>query len=124
YRGGRAEALDLAKSLESKSETNAEMLSGLSTFYASIENGDEAVRLAEAAVKADPAKSKVHAALGSALRVNFRLEDSAAAFATAWDLDPTSIALKRSRAEIKRAIGKSDEAAALYREALAADEND
>src|SRR4029079_5788330 len=101
YRGGRAEALDLAKSLESKSETNAEMLSGLSTFYASIENRDDAVRLAQAALHADPAKSKAHAALGTALRVNFRLEDSAAAFAKALELDPTSIALKRSLAEIK-----------------------
>jgi tetratricopeptide (TPR) repeat protein len=124
YRGNRAEALDLAKTLESKSETDAEILAGLSTFYASIENGDEAIRLAEAAVKADPTKSKAQVALGTALRVNFRLEDSAAAFAKAVELDPTSVSLKRSLAEIKRAIGKSEEAVSLYREALTADEND
>jgi tetratricopeptide (TPR) repeat protein len=124
YRGNRAEALDLAKTLESKSENKPEMLAALSTFYASIENGDEAVRLAEAAVKADPVKSKSYVALGTALRVNFRLEDSATAFAKALELDPTSVLLKRSLAEIKRAIGKSDEAIALYRDALTADEND
>ena len=124
WRGNRAEAFEIAISLEAKGGTDAEVLAALAVFHASIESGDEAIRLAEAAVKADPAKSKVHAALGLALRVNFRLDESAAAYAKALEIEPTSIPIKRSLADLRRATGKADEAITLYRDVLAADEKD
>jgi len=124
WRGDRQQALELAKNLEAKIGPDAEQLSNLAMFYVTIENGDEAVRLAEAAVKAEPTKSKGYATLGLAQRVDFRLDESAAAYAKAVELEPTSTALKRSLAEIKRATGKSDEALSIYRELVTADEAD
>jgi len=124
WRGERAEALEIAKTLESKIGPDAEQLSNLAMYYVTIENGDEAVRVAEAAVKAGPTKSKPYATLGLAQRVNFRLDESAAAYAKAVELEPTSAALKRSLAEIKRATGKSEDAVAIYRELVTADATD
>src|SRR4029077_18830164 len=98
--------------------------SNLAMYYVTVENGDEAVRVAEAAVKAEPTKSKPYATLGLAQRVNFRLDESAAAYAKAVELEPTSAALKRSLAEIKRATGKSDDAVTIYRELVTADATD
>ena len=124
WRGNRTEAFEIAKSLEAKGGADAEVLAALAVFHASIESGDDAIRLAEAAVKADPAKSKAHAALGLALRVNFKLDESAAAYAKALEIEPTSIPIKRSLADLRRATGKADESVTLYREILAADEKD
>jgi len=124
WKGDRQRAIEIAKALESKIGPNAEQLSDLALFYVSIENGDEAVRIADAAVKADPAKSKAYATLGLAQRVNFRLDESAAAYAKAVELEPTSTVLRRSLAEIRRATGKSDDAVTIYRELLTADEAD
>lgn len=124
WRGNRIEALDIAKTLESKAAGNSTQLTGLAMFHIGIENGDDAVRLAEKAVEADPASSKARQTLGLAHRVNFQLEESAAAYAKAVELEPTSTTIRRSLAEIKRALGKPDESAALYREILTADESD
>ena len=124
WHGNRVEAIEIAKVLESHIGSDADQLSALAMFYVGIENGDEAVRLGEAAVKADPTKSKSYGVLGLAERVNFKLDESAAAYAKALELDPNSASLRRNLAEIKRATGKADEAVALYRDALAADAND
>jgi tetratricopeptide (TPR) repeat protein len=124
WASNRVAGLDIAKMLEEKAATDADQLSTLAMFYIGIENGDEAVRLAELAVKAGASNSRAYATLGLAERVNFRLDESAAAYAKAVELEPASIALKRSLAEIRRATGKADEAVALYREAITADEND
>lgn len=124
WRGERPSAIDIAKALESQVGANADQLAALAMFYVGTENGDEAVRLAEAAVKADPSKSRSYGVLGLANRVDFKLDDSASAYAKALELDPNSISLKRNLAEIRRATGKADDAVALYREAVAADAND
>src|SRR4029079_451484 len=57
-------------------------------------------------------------------RVNFDLEESGKAFAKALELDPNSLAAKRGLAETKRALGRSDEALALYRELLEKNDGD
>jgi FOG: TPR repeat len=124
WKGSRAEAIDIAKTLETRVGSDPDQLSALAMFYVGIENGDEAVRLAEAAVKADPTKSKPYGVLGLAERVNFKLDESAAAYSKALELDPSSASLRRNLAEIKRATGKADEAVALYRDAVAADPKD
>ena len=124
WRGDRAEAIDIAKTLESRIGSDSDQFAALSMFYVGIENGDEAVRLAEAAVRSDPAKSRSYGVLGLAERVNFKLDESAAAYAKALELDPDSTSLKRNLAEIKRATGKADDAVSLYKDAVAADPND
>jgi len=120
FRGGRDEALALAKLLETRTST-PKQLTDLATFYMSVENGSEAKRLAEKAIALDPQSSAAYQTLGLALRIDFQLEASAAAYAKAVELDPASVPARRGLAEMKRSIGKSDEAVALYREILAKD---
>jgi tetratricopeptide (TPR) repeat protein len=124
WRGNRAPALEIGRMLESKIDTSPTQLIDLATFHISIENGDDAVRLSELALKAGPPTARAYETLGLANRVNFRLDDAAVAYAKALELDQTSISVRRSLADIKRAVGKPDEAIALYREAIAADPAD
>jgi len=122
FRGARGEALDITKILERKAETSVGQLLNIANFYLSIENGTEAKRVAEAAIKLDANSSAAYQTLGLANRMDFQLDDSAAAFARALELEPLSITARRGLAETKRSLGKADEAVALYREILAKDE--
>ncbi len=124
YRDQRNAGLEIAEAIEKKAEGNAKQLLSLATFYLGIESGSDAKRLAEAAIVIDPNSVTAYQTLGLAHRLNFDLEESAKAYSKALELDGGSVASKRSLAEMKRALGKSDEAAALYREILTANEND
>jgi len=121
WRGERSAAFDIARSLEEKCAQNATQLLGISSFYMSIENGGEAARVAENAIKIAPDSSAAYQALGLSKRIDFRLDDAAAAYAKALELEPGSLSARRGLAEIKRAIGRPDESAALYREILTGD---
>jgi tetratricopeptide (TPR) repeat protein len=59
--------------------------------------------------------------LGLANRVDFQLEESAAAYAKAVELDPETLQARQGLAEMDRSLGKSKDAIALYREILAKD---
>ena len=122
FRGLRGEALEITKILEGKAETNAGQLLSIAAFYISIENGSEARRVTENAIKLDPNSSAAYQTLGLANRVDFKLDESAAAYAKALELEPDSIAARRGLAEMKRSLGKPDEAVTLYREILAKDD--
>lgn len=121
FRGARQEAIDIAKTLETKASDNAVQLLALAAFYISIENGSEGKRLAEAVIKIEPASAAAYQTLGLANRVDFLLDDSATAYAKAVEIEPASLTAKRGLAEMKRSLGRSDEAAALYREILEKD---
>ncbi len=123
FRGARTEGFDLARSIEEKCSTVIQLLS-VANFYMSIENGSEARRVAENALKVDAASSPAHQTLGLANRMDFLLDESATAYAKALELDSDSISARRGLAEMKRALAKSDEAVVLYREILAKDEAD
>ncbi len=124
FRGERAAALEIARMIEAKAEGNARQLLGLATFYIGVESAAEAERLASKALAVDPNLPAAYQTLALAHRVNFQLEESAAAYAKALELDPESIVSRRSLAEMKRAVGKPLEAAALYREILVKDAAD
>lgn len=124
FRGARAEGFELAKAIEAKCEASVSQLLGVANFYMSIENGSEARRVADAALKLDPLSSAAYQTLGLANRMDFLLDDSAAAYAKALELDTESLTARRGLAEMKRATGKADDAVALYREILAKDEAD
>ncbi len=124
YRGQREAAIAITAVIEQKAEGNSAQLLVLASFYLGIENGDEAKRLAQAAAVVDPGSVAAYQILGVAHRLNFDLEESAKAYEKALELDPESSAAKRSLAEMKRALGRSDEAAALYREVLTKYPND
>ena len=94
----------------------------IATFYLSVENGAEARRVAENVIKIDPTSSAAYQTRGLANRIDFKLEESAIDYAKALELEPDSLSARRGLAEMKRSLGKADEAIALYREILAKDD--
>jgi tetratricopeptide (TPR) repeat protein len=124
YGNQRLAAMELARFIEKKVAANPKQLLVVAAFYLGIENGDEAKRVAEAAIAADPNSAAGYQALGLAHRLNFDLEESAKAYAKAAEVDPGSVSAKRSLAEMDRALGKAEAAATIYREIIAANEND
>lgn len=121
FRGMRDEAFEIAKTLEEKAASNVSQLLNIAGFYMSVENGLEAKRVAENAIKLAPDSSHAYQTLGLANRIDFRLDESAAAYGKALDLEPESHSARRGLAEMKRSLGRADEAAGLYREILAKD---
>ena len=124
FRGARIEAFEIANRLENKSDTSAGQLLTIAAFYMSVENGSEARRVAANAIKLEPNSSAAYQTLGLANRIDFQLDESAAAYAKAMELDPASLSARRGLAEMKRSLGRSDEAASLYREILTRDQSD
>lgn len=122
FRGLRDAGLEIARTLEGKAETNANQLLTIANFYLSVENGAEARRVAENVIKIEPNSASAYRTLGLANRVDFRLEESATAYAKALELEPDSLSARRGLAEMKRSLGLADEAIGLYREILAKDE--
>ena len=131
YQGQQAAAISLAKLIEEKISDNPKQLLGLATFYLGTEKAEEGKRLAQRAIElneslaVEPAeKVAAYQTLGLANRLGFQLEESEKAYAKALELNPDSVVSKRSLAETKRSVGKSDEALALYRELTQKDAND
>ena len=124
FRGERVASVEIAKMIEEKIGANARQIIGLATFYLGTENAYEGRRLAKKAIKLDPNLPSAYQTLGLASRMSFQLEDAVNAYAKALELDNKSVVSKRSLADVKRAVGKADEAAALYREILAVDATD
>ena len=123
-RGLRPAATEIALLIESKVENDGNQLAELSNYYLALENGAEAMRVAAKAAAKSPSSPAVYRALALAHRVNFDLELSADAYAKAVELEPDSAISKRGLADMKRALGKSDEAAVLYRELLSKNASD
>ena len=124
FRGHRSEALQIASIIEAKVDSNAKHLLEIATFHIGTENGSDAMRVAAKAAAKDPSSAAVHRTLALAHRINFDLELSADSYAKSLELEPDSATSKRGLAEMKRALGKSNEALTLYRELLAGNEND
>ena len=122
--GGVAPAYEAAATVEKNLAPDAPQFLALANFYLNLENGAEAKRLAEAALKLDERSSAAYQTLGMANRVNFDLEASTAAYEKAVELDPESVSARQSLAEMKRAIGKPDEAAAIFSSLIEKDPND
>ena len=124
FRGQREAAFDAAMIIEEKIAGNSQQLLALAAFYLGTEAAAEAKRVAEKVLEIEPASVAAYQTLGLANRMNFDLEESAAAYAKALEINPDSIISMRSLAEMKRATGKADEAAALYRTMLEKDAAD
>jgi len=119
FRGKRLEALEIVKILEEKADANAAQMLDIAAFYMSIENGSEAKRIAGKVIAFAPNSAAAYQTMGLANRIDFQLEDAAAAYEKALELDPDSMTARRGLAEMNRAVGKADEAVILYREILA-----
>lgn len=124
FRGEPVVAIEIAKDIEANSSASVTQLLSVASFYLVTENGDEAKRVAESALKLDERSAAAYLVIGMANRLNFDPSSSAAAFSKALELDPESLPARRSLADMKRALGKSDEALALYDELLAKDAED
>jgi tetratricopeptide (TPR) repeat protein len=125
YTHGEASAsYEIAAAIEKSAASSAPQLLALANFYLATENGTEGKRLAEAAIKIDERSAPAYQTLGMANRLSFDLEASAAAYEKAAELDPTSSSVKQSLAEMKRALGKPDEAIAIFSSLIEKDPND
>ena len=123
-RGQTSAAIEIAQKVEEKTVGNAKQTLALAGFYLGLENAAEAKRLVEKSLALAPEMPAAYQTLGLAERLNFKLDDSVAAYQKALELAPDSIISKRSLAEMKRAVGKPAEAVALYREILAKNDAD
>lgn len=121
FRGKEDDAIEIAKLIEERVDADPAKLITIANFYLSVENGEEAKRVAENVIKIAPASAAAYQTLALANRMQFKLEDSAAAYAKALELDPGSLIARHGLAEMKRSLGKADEAVTLYQEILAKD---
>ena len=122
--GAPEKAFEFAKLIEEKIGANAKQIVGLASFYLGTENSNEGKRLAKKAIEIDSVLPSAYQTLGLSYRMGFMLDDAIAAYTKASELDAASIISKRSLADLKRAVGKSAEAIALYREVLIMDAED
>jgi tetratricopeptide (TPR) repeat protein len=66
WRGLREEGLQAARSIETNVSSNVNQILVLANFYASIENGDDAKRLADAAIKLNASSAGAYTVSGHA----------------------------------------------------------
>ncbi|HEV7857078.1 MAG TPA: TPM domain-containing protein [Pyrinomonadaceae bacterium] len=123
-RGERAASVETAHLVEDKVKDDPKRLLAVADFYLSIEDAEDAARIAEMSVKLAPEMAAAHLALGAARRIALRLDDAATEYARALELEPKATSARRSLADLRRATGKPEEALALYREQLKADATD
>ncbi len=123
-RGERAAAVKAAQAIETKFADDPKRLLAMSAFYAATEQPQEAARVASQVLKNAPGLAEAHQALGRALHISLQLDEAAAEYRRAFELDPNSKSTRRSLADLNRASGKSEEALVLYRQLLLSDPND
>ncbi|MEK6333533.1 MAG: TPM domain-containing protein [Acidobacteriota bacterium] len=116
-RGQRAAAIEAAHQAEALAKLNPRRVLAVGEFFVSIEDVNEANRLAELAVQLAPESAPAHQALGAARHIGLRLEEAESEYARALALDSKSPA-RLALADLKRAAGKYNDALVLYREQL------
>lgn len=122
--GQRAGAVEIAHLIEGRVKEDAKRLLMLTNFYTSIEDGREAARVSEMAVRLAPDMAVAHQALGLARHISLQIEEAATEYARALELDPKLQTVRRSLADLRRAQGRNEDALKLYRELLLNDPAD
>ncbi len=123
-RGERAAADTAARNIVAKFGADPKRLLSVAGFYIAVERGEEAQQVAMQATKQFPDIAEAHQTLGMALHVSLRLDEAAAEYKRALELDPKAKVARRKLADLRRAFGKDEEALALYREQLTEDARD
>jgi tetratricopeptide (TPR) repeat protein len=123
-RGQREASLEVARAIEERVAESGIRLLNIASFYLSIEDADDAVRVANLVIKQNPDSSPAYQARAAAHRIGLRLDESVADYTRALELSPGSASVKRSLAELRRATGKTEQALVLYRELVTADATD
>ena len=125
FRGQQNAAIEAAQKIETRFGADPKRLLTLAGFYLGIEDGNEAARLAAEAVKLAPDLAEAHQVLARSLHISLRLDEAAAEYKRALELDPNSKkGTRRSLADLNRAAGKAEEALELYREQLRTEPTD
>jgi tetratricopeptide (TPR) repeat protein len=122
--GYRVESVELMRSFESRFENEPNRLVEIGFFYVQIEAPLEAVRVLEHAIQLAPNDHRAHNSLGTAYLINLRLDDAAAEFSRAIELDATDEFANLNLGHIARANGDYQRAANRYKEQLAGKPND
>src|SRR5687768_2997086 len=123
-RGERDAAFKAAQHVETKFGNDAKRLLAVAGFYLNVERGADVIRVAESAVKVAPDMADAHRMLAVGYHISLRLDEAAAEYKRAIELDPTSNVSRVSLADLYRASGKTEDALALYNEQLTADPKD
>jgi Tfp pilus assembly protein PilF len=122
--GQRSGAMEIARLIEERVKTDAKRLLMLTNFYTSIEDGREAARVSEMAVRLAPDMAVAHQALALAHHISLQIEAAATEYARALELDPKLQTARRSLADLRRAQGRTDDALKLYRGLLLGNPSD
>ncbi len=123
-RGQSDAAFKAASTIETKFGADPNRLLSVAAFYAGLERGDEAARIAEQAIKLAPENAEAHRVLALGRHLNLQIDEAAAEYKRTVELAPTSRASKTSLADLTRAGGKPEEALAIYNELLQSDPKD
>lgn len=118
YLGQGAAAIKIAVLIEDKTGGNAAQLLDLAKFHLTMENAADAQRVAEKVVAADPNSAAGYETLGIAYRMNLQLDEAAAAYEKGLQTGTRLPFSVLYLADAKRALGKPEEATALYKEVL------
>ncbi|HSO76598.1 MAG TPA: tetratricopeptide repeat protein [Blastocatellia bacterium] len=117
--GYRAESADLMRAFEARFQDQPNRLVEIGFFYVQIEAPFEAVRVLELAVQLAPGDHRAHNSLGTAYLISLRLEDAAAEFQKALELDARDEYANLNLGHLARAGGDYERAVGYYRKQIA-----
>lgn len=117
--GYRVESAQLMQSFEPRFEGEPNRLVEIGFFYVQIEAPFEAVRVLERAVKLAPDNHRAHNSLGTAYLISLRLDDAAAEFQRAIELNSKDEFANLNLGNLARAIGDNERAISFYRKQVA-----
>jgi tetratricopeptide (TPR) repeat protein len=122
--GYRAESAGLMRSFEPRFETDPNRLVEIGFFYVQIEAPFEAVRVLERAVQLAPEDHRTHNSLGTAYLISLRLDDAAAEFQRAVEIDARDEFANLNLGNLARAMSDYERAVTYYRKQIALKRDD
>ena len=122
--GYRIESADLMRSFETKFDAEPNRLVEIGFFYVQIEAPFEAVRVLERAVQLAPDDHRTHNSLGTAYLISLRLDDAAAEFNRALELDARDEFANLNLGNLARATADYERAISFYRKQIALKRDD
>lgn len=117
--GYRVESADLMRSFEPRFADNPNRLIEIGFFYVQIEAPLEAIRVLDHAVQLAPQDHRAHNSLGTAYLINLRLDEAAAEFQRALELDARDEYANLNLGNLARSASDFEGAIKYYRRQIA-----